>query len=136
MYDTRFACIVLLRPNIENAAVLEESNEYISVSLMAEPVNTAVFDPYKSSGLRPASMTASIDLSMKILVIASITSASLGCALKNVASNLSTFFNFPVPDAAPSSPKREITEVNNNCDYHCGVRLIVFYLVPISSNRS
>jgi len=78
MYETRFACIVLLRPNIEKAAVLEKSNVYISVSLIAEPENTAVFVPCKSAGLKPASKIASIERSMKILVIASITSASLG----------------------------------------------------------
>lgn len=106
MYDTRFACIVLLRPNIENPTCLEESMAIISVSLIAEPMNTAVFVPYKSAGLKPASIIASIDLSKLSFVKMSITSASFGCALKNIESNLSTFFILPVPAVTPSSPRK------------------------------
>jgi len=81
---------------------------------MADPVNTAVLDPYKSDGLRPASIIASIDLSRQILVNGSVFSASFGWALKNVASNLSMVFNFPVPLIAPSSSvTRAITTKSN-----------------------
>lgn len=105
MYETRFACMVLLRPSIENAALLEPSNANISVSLMAEPVNTPVFVPDKSIGLNPASTIASIDLSKHNRVIGSMTSASFGWALKNIVSNLSTFFSFPTPDIPLNSSK-------------------------------
>jgi len=102
-YETRLACIVLLRPNIENAEYCQQSIVYISVALMADPVNTAVLDPCRFSGLRPASTIASIDLSKQTLVSGSVLSASLGRALKNVASNLSTVFSLPAPPIAPSS---------------------------------
>lgn len=107
MYDTRFACIVLLRPNIENPTNLEQSMTIISVSLIAEPMNTAVFVPYKSAGLKPASIIASTDLSKLSFVKTSMTSASFGCALKNIESNLSTFCILPVPAVTPSSSEKK-----------------------------
>lgn len=106
MYDRRFACIVLLWPSIVYPTDLELSMNNISVSLIEEPMNTAVFVPDKSAGLKPASITASIDLSKVIFVKTSITCASFGCTLKNVESNLSKFFILPVPADTFCSPKK------------------------------
>lgn len=103
MNETRFACIVLLRPNIEYPVAFEQSMANISVSLIAEPIKTPVFVPCKSAGLKPASIIASTDLSKHCRVIMSITAASFGCALKNTLSNLIIVFNFPVPELAPNA---------------------------------
>lgn len=78
MKESRLACIVLLRPNIENDKLEEASMHAISVSLIADPINTAVFVPCKSDGLRPASIIDSIDLSKSVFVNKSITLQSFG----------------------------------------------------------
>lgn len=103
MYDKRLACIVRLWPNIVNSDPCEPSKNNISVSLIVEHINTPAFVPFKSAGLRPASIIASIDRSKLNFVIMSIAIASFGWALKNIASKSSTFFIFPVPDLMPSS---------------------------------
>lgn len=102
-YDTRFACIVLLAPNIEKVFIASGFITTSSDSLIEEDANTDVLDPDKSVGHKPASIMASIDFSRNTLVIVSIISASFGWTLKNVVSNLSMFFNFPVPDMAPKA---------------------------------
>lgn len=112
MYETRLACIVLLWPSIENAIDFEESNISISVSLLDVPMNTAVFDPCRSAGFKPASMIASIDLSKANRVNMSMTSVSFGCTLKNVPSKRSMSFIFPVPEATPSSSAETRGRVN------------------------
>jgi len=101
MYDKRLACIVRLWPTNANSDSFVLLKNNISVSLIVEQVNTPVFIPFKSVGLKPASIIASIDRSKTNFVIMSIATACFGFVLKNKVSKLSTFFIFPVPDLMP-----------------------------------
>lgn len=101
--ETRFAIIVLLCPNNVYGPLFFDMvfNINISVSPIADPTNTPMFLPDTSDKFKPASIIASTDLSVIILVIGSIMSASMLLTPKNVASNVLTFFNFPVPHITP-----------------------------------